>query len=121
MREVPLPSRVWVGTYEFPMEIVPPDDERIEANERGACAIEEDNYWIVIAAYLANTATLEVVLHEVEHAINWVFDINVDDAFEEEVVTEHGKAWARVWLDNPKLLKWVDYMTKLIRKERNAA
>jgi hypothetical protein len=50
---------------------------------------------------------IEVVLHEVLHAIWWAYSIPDKDIEEEAAVSQLGAAWAALWRDNPALLSWV--------------
>ncbi len=118
-REVPLPKCVWVGTYEFPMGFVDAADPRLdEAN--GMCETGEGETRIWIAARMGLRKTLEIVIHEITHAINWVYDID-DGVDEEDIATKHGAAWSQFFLDNPKYQRWLAYTVNRIRKERKDA
>jgi hypothetical protein len=48
VRETPLPERVWVGTYEFPIEVVLPDDEILGGGD-GICDLREAEFGIYIS------------------------------------------------------------------------
>ena len=118
-REVTLPRRLWVGTYEYLLTLVEPRHAVLDG-ANGMTHNEEGGTAIFIAAHLGPRKTLEIVLHEVTHAINWTNDI--DDGVEEETVaTVHGAAWSALFLDNPKFQRWLTYTLNLIRKERKDA
>jgi hypothetical protein len=129
-REVALPERVWVGTYEFPIEIVLPDAEVLGGAD-GIAIFDEAERGIYICASLDNRKFLEIVWHEITHAIHWDREVDdevdalIDDgkgAFEvEESITKvQGIAWTQFLLDNPKFQRWLTYTLNKLRKERNA-
>lgn len=81
------------------------------------CLTGEDGSEIYLNNLLDTSRTLEVVLHEITHAINWVYD--VDDGTEEENIAEkHGLGWSQFWLANPRFEAWLVHTLKSIRKER---
>ncbi len=49
---------------------------------------------------------VDIVLHEVGHAICWAYGIQDEDK-EERVVATMATAWTQVWRDNPVLLSWM--------------
>lgn len=52
------------------------------------------------------TKALESLLHEISHAIWWVYRLNDDDK-EERIVSVMGMAWTQVYRDNPWLIEWI--------------
>lgn len=128
MRDVKPPLKVYVETYEFPLYFVLPDDEALLGNE-GITGLLEEERGIWISEALEDSKLLEIVRHEVNHAINWVY--GVDDFLankklsmakkEEAVAAIHGRAWSRFYLDNPKFVQWHMHVLKRIWKDRNAA
>ena len=127
MKEVKPPLKVYVETFEFPLYFVLPDDEALLGNE-GITGLLEEERGIWISEALEDRKLLEIIHHEVTHAINWVYD--VDSALsskwppgrkEEAVAAIHGRAWSQFWLDNPKYVRWYTHVVNRIRKERHAA
>lgn len=126
-REVKLPVKIWVGSYEFPIEVVTPDDPILEKAD-GIAQFEESKRGIYISAALDDRKFFEIVWHEIEHAINWDREIDdkiealVDDGkgddIEEELTKTHGIAWTQFFLDNPKFQRWFTYTLNKLRKER---
>jgi hypothetical protein len=116
---VQLPRKIEVGTVEYPIRIVAATDKLLDEANGIAYFGEEDGVprQILIAARLGPKQTLEIVLHEIIHVINHVNEIE-DGEDEEIVTTKHGAAWAQFWIDNPKMLLWVNYVVARIVRER---
>ncbi len=75
----------------------------------------EEPLGIWIANDLDARKRLEVVLHEITHAIN--HSRGVEDGITEEDLTEHhGLGWSQFWLDNPRMVSWLVYTLSRIRK-----
>jgi hypothetical protein len=117
---VRLPSTLWVGNYEFPMMMVPVKDKILEGDADGCTMFEHGDRGIYIAEHLCKRRTLDVVLHEITHAINWVHDIQ-DKEPEEGIASKHGIAWSQLYLDNPRFEEWLTYTVRAIRAEREDA
>jgi hypothetical protein len=117
-RVVTLPKKVEVGSYEFALHVVPASDTKLDGAD-GICyfAEEDGGRAIFVAAGLGLRKMLDVVLHELTHAINWCHDID-DGADEEAIATKHGTAWSQLFLDNPKFQRWLVSILNRIRKER---
>ena len=50
---------------------------------------------------------VDTLLHELSHAIFWVYGIHDEDK-EERVVGAMGSAWMQIYRDNPWLAKWLN-------------
>lgn len=117
-REVHPPAKVWVGTYEFAIEFLPPDDPALMLRGRPCDGITDTELQsIAIGAHLDDRKTLEIVWHEITHAISWVFEIE-DGAREESIARKHGIAWSQFHLDNPHFVRWYTYLVNRITQER---
>lgn len=121
-RVILLPKQVEVGSFVFPIHVVPPDHPRLGGDSDGCTTFsdEEGGYGIYIAATLPLRQGLETVLHEVTHAINYAQDIEGGED-EETITRKHGAAWSQFFLDNPKFQRWLVYVLNRIRKERQHA
>lgn len=127
-RNPPLPGKLWIGTFEVPLRVVPPshdaltdDDDGTQSN--GMSVTDEDTIGIWIASNLPTRKRLEIVLHEITHLIDWAYGIDDDDGktvTEEQVAEQHGKAWTQLYLDNPRFLKWLVFTVDKIRKDQKA-
>lgn len=124
-----LPGKLWIGTFEVPLKVVPPhadelkDENGVESNGMSVVH-DEDLLGIWIASNLPPRKRLEIVIHEVIHIINFAYGIEDDDAgrpiCEEDVAEKHGKAWTQLYLDNPRFVKWLTYVVDKIRKDQKA-
>ena len=61
---------------------------------------------IRIAPHRPAMCVLQTFLHEINHAIFWVYDITSEDK-EERIVDLTATAWAQVYRDNPEIIKWI--------------
>lgn len=125
-REVPLPRKVEIGSYEYTMQIVPPDDPILD-DEDGMTTSEDTRKIISISSSLGLRRRLEIVFHELTHAINWTHDIydeapgDEEDMVsmpEEDLAAKYGLVWSQFLLDNPRFQRWLTYTLNRIRKER---
>jgi hypothetical protein len=129
---VQIPSKLWIGGYEFELRTVAVGDEvnatldkadqLILKAEDGVMLSGPVHYAIWLSASLNMRRRLEIVLHEITHALNWLHDIkdvrkyvHVD---EETLAERHGRAWAQFWLDNPRFERWMTYTLARIRSEQ---
>lgn len=119
----PLPRRVWVGSYEFSMRLVDPTDKMLldckGVASSGMSTFDHDGegYGIWVSEMMALRTRLEIVMHEITHAINFAYDVKNRSA-EETIAEKHGHAWSQFWLDNPRFERWFVYTLAAIRKER---
>lgn len=123
-----LPSKLWVGSYEFALRVVPKghaglkadEDDKEPADGMTKAGEEDGDNAIYIASNLDARRRLDVIWHEVTHVINWANDIDEDvkPIEEEEIATKHGAAWTQFLLDNPRFFSWLDYHLKRLRKAR---
>ena len=51
-------------------------------------------------------SAVDTLLHEISHAIFWVFHVRGGDS-EERIVSAMGTAWTQIYRDNPDLLDWI--------------
>lgn len=130
-----LAKRVWLKNYEFGIEIREPSDpvfreESAAPDDMPAEGLTDtEKRRIYVAAGLELRRLVEVVWHEIQHAINWVNDVEPaiakfkGDATEaEELIAEvSGIAWTTFFLDNPRMQQWFTRVFNQIRREREHA
>lgn len=117
-RVVSLPRKLWVGSYEFTMALVPRDHPMLPADAEGITYF--DPLAIYVADNLSLIGTLDTVLHEVTHAVNHAGDVS-DGPDEETIAGTHGRIWATLYVDNPRFQRWLTNTVNRIRKERSDA
>lgn len=128
---VQLPRKLWIGTFEVPLKVVPHDDEALKDDRpeigdntfsSGMSVVDdEDLCGIWIASNLTPRKRLEIVLHELIHVIDWVCGISDDDLIiEEDIAEKQGKVWAQLCLENPRFVAWLAYVTERIREDQRA-
>jgi hypothetical protein len=125
-----LPRKIWVGTYEFRIFVVPANDpvlvEDPDEIAEGLTCTDTRRIWF--ADGLEPRRLFELVWHETRHAVNWAYDVEDKlaaggdaEILEEELTELDGRAWTALWLDNPKLVRWFSGVATQIRKEREKA
>ena len=98
-----LPANVRVGPFDFRLE--PWDTAAARAH---ACYGECSHTELRISFDAAMTdpvVLLDTIMHELTHAIFFVYDIKDEDA-EERTVRLMATGWVQIYRDNPALLKW---------------
>lgn len=108
-----LPKRAFIGLLEFRIEVV------TEPIEDGDCDGQTDlaTRHVQIHRDLPFKRFVNVVLHELVHAIN--FDQGTTDMADEETFTNNlANGLTQFYLDNPRFASWFDRAFKAIRKEQ---
>jgi hypothetical protein len=99
-----LPEKVKVAGYDFNIVDWPPI--QAEATGRyGECSAQELEIRIRTDKQMSHT--VNTFIHEVSHAIYWVYGIRDEDA-EERIVEMMGNGWAQVYRDNPDVLRFLN-------------
>lgn len=110
-----LPKKLKVGTYTFNIKIVPATDPDLDGND-GMTLFHK--FEILFDEELHSQRAHVVVLHEVIHAINFVYGIE-DGSTEEHVTTQLSTGFAGFMKDNPKLFQWIS--ANIRRQKRDGA
>jgi|SRR5882672_7939726 len=117
MKIVHLPKKLYVGTYEYSLNVVARSHPDL-AEDNGGTHWDEDNRRIAIAEGLPPRQRLSTIMHEVIHAINDV--CGIDDGMlpktEEDLTEAQGEAWTHFLIDNPKFDRWLTYSLSCIRQ-----
>jgi len=112
-----LPSRLWIGSYEFQLAQKPVDDPLFEGEADGITHFDLPARGVYLRDDLALRSLLEVVLHEITHAIHWAHDLDDAEKFDEEqVATVYGLAWSALLLANPRFQRWLNHTVNAVRK-----
>lgn len=113
--EARVPTRIWIGSYDFAIRLVPATDPMLDGND--AMTSFHANV-IYIATGHTPSRLLNRLIHEITHGMNMVVGITSEDEIAEETIADlHGDAWAAIWVNNPKLMEFVYAITTSIRKE----
>jgi hypothetical protein len=108
-----LPRRVQIGQYTFRLFVVPPDHEKL-----GGCdgmTYTGDNK-VYLALGNSRQTTLNTVVHELTHCINWARDVT-DESDEEAFTTQHTYGLVELWMRNPRVLNWIVKNLRAVKKE----
>lgn len=117
--EAKVPARIWIGSYDFAIRLVPATDPMLDGND--AMTSFHANV-IYIATGHTPSRLLNRLLHEITHGINMVVGIKNEDEIEEETIADlHGDAWASIYVNNPKFAQFVYDIAAAIRKEAGKA
>lgn len=99
-----LPGHVRVGPIDFGLEKWS-SHAADAAHAFGQCSHQE--FLIRVQENIPNRAkAADTLLHEIGHAIWWVYKLQDDDK-EERTVSTMATAWTQVYRDNPWLLDWI--------------
>lgn len=111
------PDRVWIGTAEYVIHVVPADHPKLDGGETDGIT-EFAPTEIHIAESLALPAFMETIWHELTHALNDV--VGIEDGAEEEAIADrHGKAWSQFWINNPRFQRWWARACVAARRDRS--
>ena len=66
---------------------------------------------ILICDELDKISCLDTLIHELGHAIFFFYGL-AEDSDEETVVNQMGIGWAQIWVDNPALVKFLNYAVR---------
>lgn len=103
MPQARLGDSVLISHIEYRIKTIPPEDWR-KYDAFGDC--HTDPPQILIRADVDGMRLKEVLRHEIEHAIQYEFDIRDGDE-EERRVTRNSQGWTLVMRDNPWLVKFL--------------
>jgi hypothetical protein len=124
-----LPKRVFVDQYEFRLKLVEKNapelaektgddatgDPMQDAEGEGLTDFQRKT--IFLCRDLNLHLFVEVVIHEITHAINWSRDIE-DGSSEETFTTRFSPGLVRFLLDNPRMHQWLNRAIREIRKQQ---
>lgn len=104
-----LPQPIRVGPYTVKFVEIDPDEEHEEEVKDAWGFFDMRLQRICLDKELENNPVLyaEVIMHEVQHAINEVYGVSEDGHKEEKMVTQGARGWTQVLKDNPELLDFV--------------
>lgn len=126
-----LPRRIWAGSFEFPIEVLPrgapefadgPDDDPADAWGITHFGPGKHATGIFLTDDMNARELFDTVWHEITHVINHVSDLDLhsDDlatrANDEDICDAHGKLWTQFWLDNPRMQAWLTRVLNSIRR-----
>jgi hypothetical protein len=115
-----LPKRVFVGLYEFKLILCEAGDPRLVSESIDCDGLTELNERVIyLNKALPFKRFVNVVLHECIHTMNWSKDIE-DGVTEEEFTENLANSFTDFWLDNPRLVLWLNRAFKQIRKEQSS-
>lgn len=109
-----LPRRIHVGQFLFRIQIESEEhEELIEAF--GRCDFTARR--IYLRSGMDAELSLNTALHELTHAVNWVYDLD-DESTEEQFTSRHTNGMVDMWMRNPRLYLWI---TKTLRRAKREA
>jgi len=88
--------------------------EGVEAQRFGECSTYRQE--IRVDTSLKPQKLLDTFLHEINHAIYWAYHLEDTDK-EERTIGTMATAWAQIYRDNPRLLRFIN----LVCAEKAAA
>jgi len=99
-----VPPLVRVGPFDFAVVIITSDYAK--ANDLLGEFCSDAHEIRLKATYAGNHIAVDTFIHEIAHAIFWVYHLADGDS-EERVVSLTSTAWTQVYRDNPDVLGWI--------------
>ena len=103
-----LPGHITVGPFD--MEIVRMDACRSHAEESFGQFRAAEQQILIQHDMPTAIKAVDTFIHEVNHAIWWVYSLEEDDK-EERIVTIMATAWTQIFRSNPWLAGWLGTVT----------
>lgn len=112
-----LPTKVRVGQFTLKFQVVNETDHPDIKGSNGLTDFDNSVIYLHETFIGKNDAerTLNVVQHEVSHAINLVYGVS-DESTEEQFVERNTNGLISFWIDNPKYEAWRRRLLNEIRK-----
>jgi len=99
----PLPKAIRVGAFDFAVEVLKPMTAGALRRFGEFSAMEN---CIRVDPNADRIKVLDTLLHEINHAVFWAY--NIDDKDDEERTVGHmASAWTQIYRDNPDLLRFI--------------
>lgn len=109
-----LPRRIKVGQYTFRVVI---SNETDQPDLEGCDGITDfAKFRIYLDETLHRQRAVNVVQHELIHAINWVYGVD-DGAEEEHITTQVTNGLVELWMSNPKVVNWFVKNLRAMKRE----
>lgn len=109
-----LPRRIKIGQYTFRIVI---SNKEASPDLEGCDGITDfEKFRIYLDESLHRQRAINVVQHELTHAINWVYGVN-DGAEEEQITTQHTNGLIELWVSNPKVFGWFAKSLRAMKRE----
>lgn len=105
-----LPKPIRVGHYKVRFEVVPENYDHEEDDTKDAWGFYVPKYKVIyLDPELEEHPIMlaEVLIHEVQHAINDVYGVEEDTHSEEKMVTQGSRGWTQVMIDSPELMDFI--------------
>jgi hypothetical protein len=99
-----LPDTIRVGPYD--MRLLPMDGSHADAAGVFGYFKRRDQVIAIDVSHVSSAALADTLLHEITHAIWWVYGLEDKDE-EERTVATLSTGWTQVYRDNPALLDWI--------------
>lgn len=111
-----LPRRIKIGQYTFRITVGSADKHELLEGCDGITDFE--TFRIYLDEKVHRQRAINVVQHELSHAINWVYGID-DGAEEEHITTQHTNGLIELWVSNPKVFSWFARSLRAMKRENS--
>lgn len=99
-----LPTTLKIGAHDYKIEwFTHATGDALK--EWGFCHVDEQT--IGLSKRMGRTKAAETFLHELLHALTWLFDLEAKQEAEEHYVCRLARGLTIVFRDNPALLPWL--------------
>lgn len=109
-----LPRRIKVGQYTFRLAVTNAT-EQPDLQDRDGLT-DFGTFRMYLDETLQRQRAVNVVQHELLHAINWVYGVD-DGATEEHITTQVTNGLVELWMSNPKVVNWFVKNLRAMKRE----
>jgi hypothetical protein len=109
-----LPRKIRVGQYTFRVTVG--SEEKYPVLEGNDGVTDFGQFRIYLGDKLHRQRAINVVQHELTHAINWVYGVT-DGSEEEHITTQHTNGLIELWVSNPKVFGWFAKSLRTLKRE----
>lgn len=109
-----LPRKIRIGQYTFRITISNAEKHPVLDGNDGVTDFSQ--FRIYLDESLHRQRAINVVQHELTHAINWVYGV-ADGSEEEHITTQHTNGLIELWISNPKVFGWFARSLRTLKRE----
>ena len=99
-----LPKTIRLGAFDI--DVICKEGVEVGGRLAHGCWRGSDQVIELDTKNISNRHLLCVLLHELNHALFWYFEI-IPSAKEEQIVSCLSTGWTEIYRNNPKLVEWI--------------
>lgn len=118
----PFPRKWRVGPHDFVGDHLEPGHKLLQGKlTRAIMHPEAPERGIYISSDADLREQLELLCHEVKHAMCYAYDFKLSGKAEERLALFSGRAWSSFFIDNPQGLRWINWAARELRRTQKRA